>query len=284
MPPRRQLVGQPRGGLDRPPQRRLRIPPRLRIHQCFQRGHQPGVDVLHRGPTRADLPHPPTRLDPGLQLTRTPRHRVRARPHRRGDQLLPTPADRPRLRPQQQPPLLLVQMRPDLRQPARQPTLLHCADRHTTTLWDLSRQIVAYWCASAKADGCVKSSVPRMFRSVVSRLPRRSLAGGTACGRRLRAGGRHGAAHRTGPPLGRQGCCASLRDGLAAALDPGASAAPSGSVAGRRRACPGQRAAPPGRRGQLGCLTRGRRCGTVGVGKVASCPAAGRDFPPAEGC
>jgi hypothetical protein len=40
-------------------------------------------------------------------------------------------------------------MRPDLRQPARQPTLLHCADRHTTTLWDLSRQIVAYWCAIA---------------------------------------------------------------------------------------------------------------------------------------
>src|SRR5664280_733280 len=51
---------------------------------------------------------------------------------------------------EQQPPLLLVQMRPDLRQPARQPTLLHCADRHTTTLWDLSRQIVAYWCAIAK--------------------------------------------------------------------------------------------------------------------------------------
>src|SRR5450759_3579714 len=54
---------------------------------------------------------------------------------------------------EQQPPLLLVQMRPDLRQPARQPTLLHCADRHTTTLWDLSRQIVAYWCAIANLAG-----------------------------------------------------------------------------------------------------------------------------------
>jgi hypothetical protein len=48
-------------------------------------------------------------------------------------------------------------MRPDLRQPARQPTLLHCADRHTTTLWDLSRQIVAYWCAIANRTSQVRA-------------------------------------------------------------------------------------------------------------------------------
>ena len=74
---------------------------------------------------------------------------------------------------------------------------------------------------------------------------------------------------------------------LPAALDPGASAAtprPLRAVfAGRRVPARGARS-PLDSAGQLGCLTGGRRCGTVGEGKVASCPAVGCDFPPVKGC
>ena len=50
VPARGQLTCQMRRGLGRPPQRRLRVSPRLRVHQRIQCRHQPRIGLLHRRP------------------------------------------------------------------------------------------------------------------------------------------------------------------------------------------------------------------------------------------
>src|SRR5664280_583053 len=69
------------------------VPPRSGRHrQGVDAIFQPGIDCLHRSPAGADCPHPVIRGDPGLQLTRTPAHRVHAGPGYPGHQLDASPA------------------------------------------------------------------------------------------------------------------------------------------------------------------------------------------------
>ena len=89
------------------------------------------------------------------------------------------------------------------------------------------------------------------------------------------------AAPSTGRPLPRQGCCASLRDGLRAALDPGASAGLGQALSGRPGALPDGCAPSPKERRPVGVINGIRRgCHmsvTGGVDRVA-----GRSARPAR--
>src|SRR5450755_973468 len=98
--------------LRAPPQRRLRIPARLRIDQRLQRRHQPRIGLRQPRPPRPRPTDPPHIQPRPLPHLRDPtHHRVLTdprRPHNRRD---PTTPMRPRLRSRPQPPLTLVQLR-----------------------------------------------------------------------------------------------------------------------------------------------------------------------------
>ena len=121
------------GGLQRPPQRRLRIPARVGVHQRRQRRDQPRVSVGQLLAAPAGRPHPRLRLPVGLP--HPTRHRIRVHPRRRRHHLDPAPPQLPRIRAQHDPPLPLIQVRPHHRVHDRQLLQRHRLRRvlaHTT--------------------------------------------------------------------------------------------------------------------------------------------------------
>ena len=127
-----QLGRQAAGRLRRPPQRRHRVAPLIRLHQGQQRREQPRVQVSGPLAAPARTPDPAQRPRTGIQLVDSQRHRALADPGSPCHQPDPAMAQRPGLRAHQQPPLPLIQMREDHRELRRQdlPRLLHAA--HTT--------------------------------------------------------------------------------------------------------------------------------------------------------
>src|SRR5450755_1881980 len=99
--------------LRAPPQRRARIPTRIRIHQRLQRSHQLRIRLRQPRPPRT-WPTDTTRLEPcPLPQLRDPTlHSVLADPRRTHDSRDPARPTRPSLRRRPQPALTLVQLRP----------------------------------------------------------------------------------------------------------------------------------------------------------------------------
>jgi hypothetical protein len=98
--------------LRAPPQRRARIPPRLRIHQRLKRLHQPRTGVRQPRTPCPRTTHP-ARLKPRPlpQLRDPTHHRVLTDPRRAHNRRDPTPPTRLSLRRRSQPTLTLVQLR-----------------------------------------------------------------------------------------------------------------------------------------------------------------------------
>jgi hypothetical protein len=131
---RGQRRGQVAGRLGRPPQRRLRVPARLGVHQRQQRVLQPRVgvgDPLAAAPGTARAPQ---RLAAALQLGHAPRHRHRADVRRGRHHLDPAVAQNPRLGAHHQPPLPLVQVREQRGELGRQPLLGIHGHCHTISM------------------------------------------------------------------------------------------------------------------------------------------------------
>ncbi len=99
--------------LRAPPQRRARIPTRIRIHQRLQRSHQLRIRLRQPRPPRT-RPTDTTRLEPCPlpQLCDPTLHSVLADPRRTHDSRDPARPTRPSLRRRPQPALTLVQLRP----------------------------------------------------------------------------------------------------------------------------------------------------------------------------
>ena len=134
VPGRGQRSGQVAGRLGRPPQRRLRIPPRLRVHQRQQRVLQPRVSAGDPLAAAAGTARAAQRLAAALQLGHAPRHRHRADIRRGRHHLDPAVAQNPRLGAHHQPPLPLIQMREQRGELGRQRLLGIHGHRHTTSM------------------------------------------------------------------------------------------------------------------------------------------------------
>jgi len=106
-----QRRGQRTGGLGRPPQRRHRVPPLLRLHQGQQRRQQSRVQISGTLAPAAGPAHSQQRFLATFQLPHALGDRHHPRPGRPGHQPDPAVADRPRLRAHHQPALTLVQVR-----------------------------------------------------------------------------------------------------------------------------------------------------------------------------
>ena len=130
-----QLGGQVPQRLGRPPQRRLRIPPLIRLNQRQQRRHQPRIQLPRALAAPAPPPGPAIRerILALLQLEDTGPDGGLAHPRHLGDGPDPAMPQQPGLRPQQQPPLPLVQMRRQHLPPQRQLAARIRRDRHTAT-------------------------------------------------------------------------------------------------------------------------------------------------------
>ena len=116
--------------LSRPPQRRGRITPGLRRHQRLQRLGHPRLRLLHQRAPRPQRTHPTVRRRPRPDLVHPGLHRGPRGTRHPSHQHDPTPTNRLHLSTQQQPPLPLIQMRPQHSQLLRQSTL----SRHTHIL------------------------------------------------------------------------------------------------------------------------------------------------------
>ena len=127
-----QLVRQVAGRLRRPPQRRHRITPLLRLDQGQQRRAQPGIQVggLLAAPARPA--RPAQRLGAGIQLIDPQGHRGLADPGGPGHRPDPAMSQRPGLGAHQQPPLPLIQMREDRLELRRQHLSGFLHGAHTT--------------------------------------------------------------------------------------------------------------------------------------------------------
>ena len=129
---RGQLGRERAGRLGRPPQRRHRVAPLVRLDQGQQRREQARVQVSGPLAATARTPGPPQRPSAGIQLVHAQRHRGLADPCGPRHQPDPAVPERPGLGSHQQPPLPLVQVREDDRELRRQnpPRLLQAA--HST--------------------------------------------------------------------------------------------------------------------------------------------------------
>jgi hypothetical protein len=112
MPGRHQRTRELLQALRRPPQRRLRIPTRIRIHQRLKRPEQLRIRVRQPRTARARATNPP-RLQPSpvAQLRDPTLHRVLADPRRARHRDDPATPMRPSPRRRPKPPLTLVQLR-----------------------------------------------------------------------------------------------------------------------------------------------------------------------------
>ena len=152
VPGRGQRVRQVPGRQARPAQRRLRIPPRLRLDQRHQRRTQLRVGVGQLLAAAARRPRPRLRR-PGC-LPRAPGHRGRMSARHAGHRLDSAAAQPGRLRPQQQPPLSLIQVRPQrliqLRHPLQRQLSGNLDRRHTTKGRPHRVKKLCYFDANAK--------------------------------------------------------------------------------------------------------------------------------------
>jgi hypothetical protein len=129
------LAGQMPQRLRRPSQRRFRIPALVRLDHCQQRSRHGGVVVLDRltpAARGADPPFGQRRLA-GLELGDPATHGGLAHPRCPGRDPHPTVAEQPSFGGHRQPPLSLVQMRQQHREPVAQLRRGGLADRHTTS-------------------------------------------------------------------------------------------------------------------------------------------------------
>ena len=141
-----QLRRQVAGGLHRPPQRRHRITPLLRLDQGQQRRAQPGIQVGRPLAPPAGPPRPAQRLRPGVQLANAQGHGGLADPRCLGHQPDPAMPQRAGLSAYQQPPLPLIQMREDRRELRRQiPHCFLCA-AHTTSACRITGSYGLFFC------------------------------------------------------------------------------------------------------------------------------------------
>ena len=117
-----QLLGQVPQRLGRPPQRRHRIAPLIRLHQPEQGRGQLRVVLVGALASTAGPARPPDRqrVLAGLQLGDAPAHRGRADPARLGDRADPAMPQQPSLGRQRQSLLTLVQMRQQHLEPCGQ--------------------------------------------------------------------------------------------------------------------------------------------------------------------
>ncbi len=99
------------GRLRRPAQRRHRIPARIRLDKCQQRGSQTRIHVCGLLPPAAGPTDPPQRFLTGLQLVHALTHRCLTDLSRTRDRPDPAMSQDPGLGPHQQPPLPLLQLR-----------------------------------------------------------------------------------------------------------------------------------------------------------------------------
>ncbi len=111
VPGRGQRIRQVAGRLDRPPQRRLRVPRRLRVHQPQQRRNQPRIGLGDPLAAAARAAGPAQRLPAALQFGHAPRNGHRADIRRPRYHLDPAMPQHPRLGAHHQPPLPLIQVR-----------------------------------------------------------------------------------------------------------------------------------------------------------------------------
>ncbi len=135
MPRPGQLLCQIPQRLHRPPQRRHRIPTLVRFHQGQQRLNQSRIQLLpptygHRRP--AAHARPGNGCSPASSSKTPLRTVVFADPCRPGRHPNPAMPQRPGFAGQRQPPLPLVQMRQQHRQPPRQASPDPTHDRHST--------------------------------------------------------------------------------------------------------------------------------------------------------
>lgn len=118
-----QLRGQDTGGLHRPPQRRLRISPPVRLDQRQQHRDQFRINVSQ--PLAARARHPDPAIGPFtlFQLAQPTRHRGLRRPRSCRHQANPAVPPHPGSSPQHQPSLPLVQIRQQQPERLQQPRL-----------------------------------------------------------------------------------------------------------------------------------------------------------------
>src|SRR6266536_1714168 len=133
MPLPGQLGGQVPQRLGRPPQRRLRVTPLIRLNQRQQRRDQPRIQFrgAPAAPALASGPAVRERILAFLQLEDTPADSGLTHPRDLGDGPDPAMPQQPGLRPQQQPPLPLVQMRRQHLESQRELATSLRRDRHT---------------------------------------------------------------------------------------------------------------------------------------------------------
>jgi hypothetical protein len=117
---RAHLVGELAGGLGRPPQRRHRITPHVRLDQSQQRQPQTRIQI-DQPLAAATLPACTAQRGlTGLQFGHAPRHRALGHPRGPGQLSDPAVTQRPRFRAQQQATLPLIQVRQQRLQLRRQ--------------------------------------------------------------------------------------------------------------------------------------------------------------------
>jgi hypothetical protein len=131
-----QLLGQLAGGLGRPPQRRLRITPRIGLHQFQQRLTHTRIGLGHPLTPTTGTASPAQWLAALLQIRHALGDRRRTHPSRPRDQLDPAMAQRSSFSTQQQAPLPLVQMRQHRSELARQGLLKLHRKGHGTSMTD----------------------------------------------------------------------------------------------------------------------------------------------------
>ncbi len=118
-------------GLQRPPQRRHRITPRVRLDQIIKADQQVRIDINQLRPTATLGPHSTIGFHPGDRGTLAVHHRVARHPRHPGSDRDTTPPEHPSHRPGLQPALLLIQMRTHEREELDQTLLGHL---HTQTI------------------------------------------------------------------------------------------------------------------------------------------------------
>ncbi len=111
--------------LQRPPQRRHRITPAIRLHQIIQIIKQRRVNILQSRPAPTLSPNPASRLLIRVERLCPLDHRVPRHPRSRRHQRLTTPPHQPGHSPSKQPPLLLIQMPEHEPEEPRQTLLAH---------------------------------------------------------------------------------------------------------------------------------------------------------------
>ena len=164
----RQLAGR----LHRPPQRRHRITPLIRLDQGQQRRAQPRVQVGRPLASPAGPAGPAQRLGTRVQLIDSQRHRGLADPGGPGHRPDPAVPQRTGLGPHQQPPLPLIQMREDRLELRRQHLSGFLHGANTTPTRGIPGSYGLFFCKLlAGLDGTWSKTCVALTRHTPGRTP-----------------------------------------------------------------------------------------------------------------